>query len=132
MRLARLGLVAYGPFTECVLDFSAGAPGGLHVVYGRNEAGKSTALRAVSGLLFGIPERTQDAHSHAPQQLRVSGLLEAEGGRTLGIIRHKKRKAALRDAHDEPLDEVELTRWDHARTACRHARNCGRSRVLSH
>lgn len=110
MRLAELGLLAYGPFTDCVLDFSAGAPGGLHVIYGRNEAGKSTALRAVSGLLFGIPERTQDVHLHPPDKLRVSGLLEA-GDRRLGIIRRKKRKAALRDARDEPLDEAELARW---------------------
>ncbi|HEY6556802.1 MAG TPA: AAA family ATPase [Polyangiaceae bacterium] len=110
MRLAELGLLAFGPFTDCVLDFSAGAPGGLHVIYGRNEAGKSTALRAVSGLLFGIPERTQDVHLHPPDKLRVSGVLEVSG-RSLGIIRRKKRKAALRDARDEPLDEAELARW---------------------
>jgi uncharacterized protein YhaN len=92
------------------LDFSAGAPGGLHVIYGRNEAGKSTALRAVSGLLFGIPERTQDAHLHSAHQIRISGALEAADGRVLRIIRRKKRKDSLRDESDAPLDEAELGR----------------------
>jgi len=111
MRLAELGLIAYGPFSECLLDFSAGSPGGLHLIYGANEAGKSTALRAVSGLFFGIPERTQDAHLHPAQELRVSGVLEDGEGRALRIIRRKKRKAPLRDANDEPLDEAVLKRW---------------------
>jgi hypothetical protein len=44
--------------------------------------------------LFGIPERTQDAHQHASQNQRLSGVLEASDCRTLGIIRHKKPKAA--------------------------------------
>ena len=39
-----------------------GAPGGLHVVYGANEAGKSTALRAVRDLLYGFEHRTRDSH----------------------------------------------------------------------
>ena len=49
MRLDRLDLVAYGPFTNVSIDFDQAA--GLHVVFGPNEAGKSTALDALSDLL---------------------------------------------------------------------------------
>ena len=59
MRLLELRLLAYGPFTEVELDLDCGAPA-LHVLHGRNEAGKSTTLRALTGLLFGIEERTRD------------------------------------------------------------------------
>src|SRR5690606_28534640 len=51
VRFQRLHLRAFGPFTNEVLDLSGGAPGGLHVIYGPNEAGKSTSLRAVTGFL---------------------------------------------------------------------------------
>ena len=56
MRLARLDLVRYGKFTGRTLDFGA-APAGrpdLHIVYGPNEAGKSTVFSAFLDLLFGI------------------------------------------------------------------------------
>ena len=46
MKINLFKLLAYGPFTDKILDFSDGGFG-LHVVYGPNEAGKSTALRAL-------------------------------------------------------------------------------------
>ncbi len=39
MRLLRLHLKAVGPFTDVVLDLSAGQYG-LHLIHGPNEAGK--------------------------------------------------------------------------------------------
>jgi exonuclease SbcC len=39
MKLARLLLFAFGPFTNKTLDFSTGSSN-LHVIYGPNEAGK--------------------------------------------------------------------------------------------
>ena len=54
MRLLRLHLLAFGPFTGQVLDFGE-AGQRLVLVHGPNEAGKSSALRAVSDLRFGIP-----------------------------------------------------------------------------
>lgn len=103
MRLLRLGLVRFGPFTDAQLDFSA-APAALHVIHGPNEAGKSTALRALSGLLFGIPERTDDGHVHPLSQLLLAARLEVEG-RTLVLSRKKGRKNTLLDEAGQPLDE---------------------------
>ena len=54
MRLATLRLTAFGPFTDRDLELGESD---FQLIYGLNEAGKSTALRALSGLFFGIPER---------------------------------------------------------------------------
>lgn len=112
MRLLRFSLHAFGPFSETELDLSGPARGGLHVIFGLNEAGKSTALRAVSALLFGIGERTLDAHSHPARELRLGALLE-EGGRQLAFLRRKRRKDSLRTLDDEPLSETELEPFLH-------------------
>ena len=39
MRIDRLDLIAYGPFSDRSLNLSGGASG-LHLIYGDNEAGK--------------------------------------------------------------------------------------------
>lgn len=114
MRFRRLSLEAFGPFTREVLDLSGGAPGGLHVIYGPNEAGKSTSLRAVEGLLFGIPERTEDAHLHAAKNLAVGAVLERGFGATkelLTVTRRKRRKDTLVDAEGNPLPDDTLASW---------------------
>lgn len=112
MRLLRFGLHAYGPFNETELDLSGPAKGGLHVIFGLNEAGKSTALRAVSSLLFGMGERSVDAHSHPARDLKLAAVLE-EGERQLTFVRRKRRKDSLRTLADEPLSESELAPFLH-------------------
>jgi uncharacterized protein YhaN len=107
VRIVRLDLKAFGSFTGASLDFSGGAPGGLHVVYGPNEAGKSTALRAVRDLLYGFEHRTPDAHLHRSEDLRIGGLLEG-AGRTLYVQRIKRRKDSLLDEQGSPLDDALL------------------------
>ena len=100
MRFRSLHLEAFGPFTRERLDLSGGAPGGLHVIYGPNEAGKSTSLRAVEGLLFGIPERSADAHLHPLKSLAVAAVLERWDGaerEELRVTRRKRRKDSLVD-----------------------------------
>ena len=44
MKLLTLNLKAVGPFTDLVLDLSGGEHG-LHLIYGPNEAGKTSTLR---------------------------------------------------------------------------------------
>ncbi len=102
MRINRLELTAFGPFTGLILDFSA-KDSGLHVVFGPNEAGKSSALRALKAWLFGFPERTRDDFIHPRPKLLVGGEL-SRGKKTLTFFRRKKRKGDLVDADGEPLD----------------------------
>lgn len=71
MRFQNLQLRAFGPFTDVALDFSAN-PSAIQLIYGPNEAGKSQALRAVRGLLFGIPLNTPDSFLHDNQALTMA------------------------------------------------------------
>ena len=108
MKILELDLLAFGPFAGERLRFG-GRPEAIELVYGPNEAGKSTTLRAISDVLFGIPERTTDAHRHAPSELRIGAVLENKGGASLRIVRRKGRKNTLLDADGSPLDDAVLT-----------------------
>jgi uncharacterized protein YhaN len=100
MRIDTLRLIAFGKFTDLTLDLSAGSAG-LHIILGENEAGKSTTLRAIEQLLYGIPSRTTDAFLHPMPKLRLGGTLVNADGRTLSFIRRKAQRETLRDANDQ-------------------------------
>jgi uncharacterized protein YhaN len=105
IRIARLDLERWGHFDDRTLTF--GPSGSLHLVYGPNEAGKSTTRRAVSALLFGVPARTRDTYGRPGADLRVRALLEL-GDRSLEVTRRKGNKNTLLDNNGEPLDEAAL------------------------
>jgi len=107
VKLLELGLVAFGPFTGRVLDLSAGDHG-LHVVFGRNEAGKSSALRALHALLYGIPGQTDDAFLHPYDRLRVAGRLRRSDGSELAVLRRKGTKGTLLAPDETRLDDEAL------------------------
>ncbi len=102
MRIRRLDLKAFGPFTDQCLKFHSEDPG-LHIIFGRNEAGKSSSLRGLKALLYGFPKQCRDNHTHANAQLLVGGFLERDGGERLDFLRRKKNIADLRDPEDNPL-----------------------------
>ncbi|NUQ61863.1 MAG: AAA family ATPase [Pirellulales bacterium] len=105
MKILRLDLRAFGPFTDFELDLSAGNEG-LHLIYGPNEAGKSSALRAVEQMLFGIPARSADDFVHSYSNLRVGGTIRGRDDSPLGFLRRKGNKATLLDAAGgTPLDD---------------------------
>ena len=56
MRLYRFDLTRYGKFTDYSVDFGERVPGvpDLHVIYGPNEAGKSTLFSAWLDFLYGM------------------------------------------------------------------------------
>ena len=94
MKLLKLLLQAYGPFTGKTLDFSTG-PADLHLIYGANEAGKSSALRAMLDLRFGIPVRSPDDFIHAAGDLRIGGIFSDMHGERIGFVRRKGKGATL-------------------------------------
>jgi uncharacterized protein YhaN len=108
VRIAKLSLLAFGPFTHGELGFSP-KPGVLDLVYGPNEAGKSTSLRALTALLYGIPPRTQDAHLHDMPRLRVGATLLDHTGRSFSFIRRKGQKQTLLDGNEDPVGEEVLS-----------------------
>jgi uncharacterized protein YhaN len=105
MRIDRLDLIAYGPFTDESLDLSAP---GLHLVLGANEAGKSSTLAAVTDALFGIPLRTGAGFVHHMTRLEIGMTLRDEHGGTFAFRRLKKAKDSLRAPDGSVLDAEAL------------------------
>lgn len=110
MKLLRLDLPAFGPFTDVSLDLSAGNHG-LHMVYGPNEAGKTSALRAMRSLFFGIDHKTSESFLHRDSsKLRLGAKLGHSDGSVLEFVRLKKTKHSLREQDGTtPLDSA---LWD--------------------
>ncbi len=110
MRVAELQLLAFGPFTDARLDFDPSGPR-LEIIYGANEAGKSTTLRALSGLFFEIDSRTKDAHLHTKMSsLRIGARLVDEDGEVLEVVRRKGNKNTLLGPDGEAIDDAALRR----------------------
>ena len=109
MRLNRLDLTRYGKFTDRSIDFGAPTPGkpDLHIVYGPNEAGKSTALAAFLDLLFGIETRSRYNFLHPHNTMRIGGSLEI-GGATRELARVKRNRDTLLDGSGAPIAEALL------------------------
>jgi uncharacterized protein YhaN len=112
MRLLRLDLKAFGPFTDRSLEFTTKVPG-LHLIFGPNEAGKSSSLRALKALLCGFPQQTPDNFLHNYDQLLVAGCLVNSAGQELIFQRRKKRVGDLLDAAGNPLDAAVLKPFLH-------------------
>ncbi|MDB5473045.1 MAG: hypothetical protein JWP99_348, partial [Devosia sp.] len=110
MRLRQLELTRYGKFTDYSIDLGAARPGApdLHIVYGLNEAGKSTALSAYLDLLFGIEERSRYNFLHPYPSMQVGGLLEFDG-RDHRLLRVKQRTNSLLDGRGQAVNEAVLS-----------------------
>jgi uncharacterized protein YhaN len=104
MRLESLDLIAYGPFTRRHFGF----PSAFTIVYGLNEAGKTSALRAIADGLYGIPPQTSDDFIHPYRGLRI-GMALADGAHRVEFIRRKANVQSLRGPDDAAtLEESEL------------------------
>ncbi|MDG1369903.1 MAG: AAA family ATPase [Paracoccaceae bacterium] len=96
MRLRRLDLTRFGHFTDFSLDFGPREEGkpDLHIIFGPNEAGKTTSFEGYLDLLFGIPARSKYNFLHDYENMRVGAVLEIEGAPT-ELVRIKRNKNDL-------------------------------------
>jgi uncharacterized protein YhaN len=101
MRLQRLDLRRYGHFTDRTIELPAGERD-LHILFGPNEAGKSTALAAIEDLLFGIHPQSRYGFLHDYRDMRVCARLE-QGDERLELVRRKGTKDTLLDVDGLPL-----------------------------
>ena len=101
MRIASLELARYGHFTDRVLEFPEGARD-FHVVFGANEAGKSTVLAAIEDLLFGIPQRSPYRFLHDYREMRIGATIENAAG-AFSFFRRKGGSDSLVDAAGNPV-----------------------------
>ena len=106
MRIAELSLERYGRFQghQLVLPHR---DQDFHLIYGPNEAGKTTTLCALADLLFGFEHRVSHDYRFSAPTLRVGAVLEA-GGERLPCRRRRGRAGTLVDAADAPIDEGRL------------------------
>ncbi|UPJ53396.1 AAA family ATPase [Bradyrhizobium sp. 200] len=100
MRIRKLGLRRYGKFTDGVIDFGERSAGGpdLHIVYGPNEAGKSTAMSACMDLFYGIHHQSRFNFLHPYPTMRIEAELE-----TFGTVRSFTR---IKLPHNSLLDDA--------------------------
>jgi len=107
MRILRLELERYGHFTGKYLDFRPDAS--LHVVYGANEAGKTSALNALADLLFGFPARTTFNFLHPSPTLLLGATIKDRNGSVLSFKRRKGTSKTLLDSVGGVLPDSALT-----------------------
>ena len=109
MRLNRLDLTRYGKFTDHRIDFGSAAVGGcdLHIVYGPNEAGKSTLFSAWLDLLFGIGAQSSYNFLHPYPNMQIGAAIDIDG-RTQEFVRIKRQQNSLLDNRDQPVSDGAL------------------------
>ena len=101
MRLARLDMLRYGRFTDASIELPQ-AERDIHIVFGPNEAGKTTSLTAIEDMLFGIPERSPYNFLHSYGAMRLGAVLE-NGGDCFEFQRRKTRRDMILGPDGVPL-----------------------------
>lgn len=101
MRIQRLDLLRYGRFTDKLLALPTGKSD-FHIIFGPNEAGKSTALSAIEDLLFGIHGQTPYGFLHDYGSMRIGAVLES-GSDVLEVLRRKGNKDTLLASEGSPV-----------------------------
>jgi uncharacterized protein YhaN len=107
MRLDRVDLVRFGHFSNRSIDLPHTAPD-YYVIYGDNEAGKSTLLRGISALFFGVPTRTVDVHSCKTSELRIGATI-SNGKNGLSFRRRKGTTGTLLNPDDRQISDSALS-----------------------
>ena len=93
MRIESLRLERYGAFESRSVDLSGP---GLIVIYGPNEAGKSTCLSAIGDFFYTIPHNSP-LGVFGYDAMRIGATLSTAGGKRLVLQRRKGRGRTLVD-----------------------------------
>ena len=112
MRLNRLELIRYGRFQDYALDFGPAERDGpdVSVIYGANEAGKSTAFMAWLDFLFGFQGASLYAFRFDRRDLMVGAELETpDGPQTLR--RSTATAGSLTDANGHLVADQRMAGW---------------------
>ncbi|MGC1954054.1 MAG: AAA family ATPase [Gammaproteobacteria bacterium] len=105
MRVVSLYLERYGTFSDRKLSFPES---GLCLIYGTNEAGKTTALTALSDLLYGFPHLTPYDFQFDAKHLRLGATVVNRAGAELCFRRRKGRTRTLLSPRDQELGDDSL------------------------
>lgn len=110
MRLQTLDLIRFGHFTDRRFDFGAKPEGAdFHIIYGRNEAGKTTTMEGLLRLLYGFRPRNEPYEfRHQRANLRVGATMEIAGV-VRSFVRIASGRATLLDGNGAVLPETALS-----------------------
>lgn len=109
MRIQNLTLERFGHFTGRKFDFGSASNGNdFHIIYGPNEAGKTTTMEAVLRLFYGFPTRESYDFKHQRKNLQVSATLDIDGA-LREFTRRPTRSGSLIDSTETPLPEAALS-----------------------
>ncbi len=107
MRFKRIDLLRYGHFS----DYSFELPlkdKDIHILFGRNEAGKSTTLSAIEDFLFGIGNNSPYNFKHDNSDMRIGASIENQDS-SFEAFRRKGNKNTLMDKDDQSIEKGEET-----------------------
>lgn len=108
MRFERIHLEKYGAIESREIDLSDKP--GLVVIFGPNEAGKSTLLSAISDFLYGVPHNSPHGAVFGNPQITIAASLRLADDRRLTLRRRKGRTSnVLVDGANTPVEEGQLT-----------------------
>ena len=102
MRFAELALERYGDYEKLTVPINGP---GLNVIYGPNEAGKSTCLSAITDFLFGIPNNSSYGQVFGYGLMRIRATLELPDGQRFDLRRRKGHERTLSDGNGKVVDE---------------------------
>lgn len=109
MRMQKLTFDFFGHFTDKILDFGpTNGTSDFHIIYGSNEAGKTTTMEGYLRLLYGFPARDPYGFQHQRANLRVSGVFNLDKT-THHFTRISARKSNLLDQSGAILPEAAIT-----------------------
>jgi uncharacterized protein YhaN len=110
IRIEQLDLAFFGHFTNKQFNFGKRDPDNsdFHIVYGVNEAGKTTFMESYLRLLYGfLPRNEPYAFRHGRANLQVSALLQLDAEMRT-FQRKATSKNSLVDEHGSVLPEASL------------------------
>lgn len=112
MRLNRLELIRYGRFQDHALDFGPVEPNrpDVTVIYGANEAGKSTAFMAWLDFLFGFQGASPYAFRFDRRDLMVGAELDTPDG-PQRLRRSTATAGSLTDANGHLVADARMAGW---------------------
>ncbi|WP_191566109.1 ATP-binding protein [Metabacillus idriensis] len=70
MKILELNIYGYGQFHQRNFTLKSAS---IQVIYGKNEAGKSTIMSFIQSILFGFPAKIQNANRYEPKQVNTYG-----------------------------------------------------------
>ncbi len=94
MRISELHLEGFGTLADLSLE---DIPPGMAIIFGDNEAGKTTLLRFLRSVLFGLPTRLQKAYYPTADGSRKGGRIVVANDKEEGIVveRHEGKGSGV-------------------------------------